>query len=103
MTLFEHFPEAKLVFDQFPRAGEVMDLFVDAGFLCQRVERVTQQTCSNLTELAARTRLRSDTTLVLMTDEAYHARQAALEAAAREGPVTPVYETVDLVAFRKAD
>jgi hypothetical protein len=52
--------------------------------------------------LAARTRLRADTTLALLTDEEFWRRQAALEdAAAREIEARPVIDTLDLLVLRK--
>lgn len=102
ITLFDHFPEAKLVCEQFPRMEDAVDVFARFGFTFETVERVVQQTCSSLKELAARTRLRADTTLMLMTDQAYAARQAALEqTAATEIEPTPVVDTLDLLVLRK--
>jgi SAM-dependent methyltransferase len=102
ITLFDYFPEARAVCDQFPTMEETVQTFTDAGFEFETIERVVQQTCSSLKELAARTRLRTDTTLALMTDERFSTRQAALEAAAaRETEPTPVVETLDLVVLRR--
>jgi ubiquinone/menaquinone biosynthesis C-methylase UbiE len=102
ITLFDHFPEAKVVCEQFPSIEEAVDTFTGSGFVLESVERVVQRTCSSLEELAARTRLRADTTLALMTDEAFTARQAALEqAAAAETEPTAVVDTLDLVTMRK--
>ena len=53
-------------------------------FTFETVERVIQQTCSNLTELAARTRLRADTTLAMMADHEFISRQEALKLAAAD-------------------
>jgi hypothetical protein len=64
---------------------------------------VIQQTCSSLKELAARTRLRADTTLAIMTDHEFNYRQEALErAAANETKPTPVVDTLDLLVLRKS-
>jgi len=103
ITLFDHFQEAKSVCEQFPRMEDAIGVFASSGFTLDRVERVVQQTCSSLKELAARTRLRADTTLMLMTDQEYTARQAALEqTAATEAAPTPIFDTLDLVVLRKA-
>jgi ubiquinone/menaquinone biosynthesis C-methylase UbiE len=103
ITLFDHFPEAKVVCEQFPSMEEAVDTFTGSGFILESVERVVQRTCSSLKELTARTRLRADTTLALMTDDAFNARQAALEqAAAAETEPTPVVDTLDLITMRKA-
>ena len=102
ITMFDYFPEAKAVCEQFPRMEETVQTFTDAGFKFETVERVVQQTCSSLKELADRTRLRTDTTLALMTDEQFSTRQAALEAAAaRETESTPVFDTLDLLVLRR--
>jgi SAM-dependent methyltransferase len=102
ITLFDHFPEAKTVCEQFPTLGETVETFTDSGFTLEAVERVVQRTCLSLRELAARTRLRADTTLALMTDEAFATRQAALERAADlETEATPVIDTLDLLVLRK--
>jgi hypothetical protein len=81
---------------------ETVRMFTEAGFKFETIERVVQQICSGLKELAARTRLRTDTTLALMTDDQFSGRQAALEAAAvREAEPTPVFETLDLLVLRR--
>jgi SAM-dependent methyltransferase len=101
-TRFDYFPEAKAVCEQFPTLEETVQTFTDAGFEFGTIERVVQQICSSLKELAERTRLRADTTLALMTDAQFGARQAALEAAAaRETEPTPVVETLDLLVLRR--
>ena len=102
ITMFDYFPEAKAVCDQFPTMEETVQTFTDAGFKFTTIEQVVQQTCSSLKELAARTGLRADTTLALMTDEQFCARQTSLEAAAaREKEPTPVVETLDLLVLRR--
>lgn len=102
ITLFDHFPEAKTVCEQFPTLDETVETFTDSGFTFVAVTRVVQRTCSSLRELAARTRLRADTTLALMSDEAFTARQAALEKAATlETRPTPVIDTLDLLVLQK--
>jgi hypothetical protein len=76
--------------------------FTVSGFEFENVSRVVQQTCSSLKELAYRTRLRADTTLVLLKDEEFWQRQKALEiAAAHETKLTPVIDTLDLLVLRK--
>jgi hypothetical protein len=78
--------------------------FSASRFSFETVRPVVQQTCSSLKELAARTRLRADTTLALLTDEEFWRRQAALEdAAGREIAPTPVIDTLDLLVLRKSD
>ena len=102
ITLFDHFPEAKAICEQFPTLEETLDVFKGRGFALESVLPVVQQTCASLKELAARTRLRADTTLALMADEAFTARQAALEeAAASERTPTPVVDTLDLITLQQ--
>jgi ubiquinone/menaquinone biosynthesis C-methylase UbiE len=102
MTLFDYFPEAKLVCEEFPTLSETVENFIAWGFDFETVRPVVQQTCSSLKEFASRTRLRADTTLILLTDEEFLRRQAALEAAAaRETQPSPVIDTLDLVVLRK--
>jgi ubiquinone/menaquinone biosynthesis C-methylase UbiE len=102
ITMFDYFPEAKAVCEQFPTMEETVRTFTEAGFEFETIDRVVQQICSGLKELAARTRLRADTTLALMSDEQFSARQAALEAAAvREKEPSPVIETLDLLVLRR--
>ena len=102
ITLFDHFPEAKAVCEQFPTLEQTVETFSSSGFEFETVNRVVQRTCESLKELAARTRLRADTTLALMTDESFAMRQKALEeAAALESEATPVVDTLDLLVLRK--
>lgn len=102
ITMFEHFPEARKIFDQFPHFKQAVATFEGAGFVCESVSQVSQHTASSLMELADRTRLRADTTLVLVTDEAFIARQRALEElAAIDQTPKAVIDTLDLVVLRK--
>jgi len=103
LTLFDHFPEAKAVCEQFPTLEETVETFA-ACFRVEAIAPVVAQTCVSLKELAARTRTRADTTLLLMDDDAFRRRQVALEQAAeREATPTPVVETLDLLVFRRSD
>jgi ubiquinone/menaquinone biosynthesis C-methylase UbiE len=102
ITLFDYFPEAKLVCEQFPTLDETVQNFGSSGFEFDTVKPGVQQTCSSLKELAARTRLRADTTLALLTDEEFWRRQRSLESAAEhEIEPTPVIDTLDLLVLRK--
>jgi ubiquinone/menaquinone biosynthesis C-methylase UbiE len=104
ITMFDYFPEAKAICEQFPTMEKTVQTFTNFGFTFETVERVIQQTCSNLKELAARTRLRADTTLAMMADHEFVSRQDALErAAADETKPTAIVETLDLLVLRKAD
>jgi SAM-dependent methyltransferase len=104
ITLFRYFPGAKQVAEQFPRLEETIETFAAEGFDLVAVQRVTQQTCNGLREMAARTRLRADTTLTLLADDAFARGQAALErAAAAEPEPRPVVDTLDLLVLRRRD
>lgn len=103
ITLFEHFPEARAVCERFPTLTEATSVLESAGLTIGRVERVEQETCATLVELARRTALRADTTLALLPDEVFLARQAALEVAAQaELEPTPVQDRLDLIVARRA-
>lgn len=107
VTFFNHFPEAKLICEQFPAATETVENFTAQGLVLETIEAVVQQTCSSLKEFAARTRLRADTTPVLLKDDEFWGRQATLEAAAqreqnRPRLSIPCFEEEPLTAFRGA-
>ena len=103
ITLFDYFPEAKLICEQFPTLADTLENFTASGFIFETILPIVQQTCSSLRELAVRTRLRTDTTLILLTEEEFWRRQTALEtAAARETEPTRVIDTLDLLVLRKA-
>jgi len=85
------------------RSRETVENFAACGFVFETILPVVQQSCSSLKEFAARTRLRTDTTLILLTDEEFRRRQTALEnAAAREIDPTPVIDTLDLLVLQRA-
>jgi SAM-dependent methyltransferase len=102
ITLFDHFPEAREVCEGFPTLGEAIAILESAGFEIESVERIEQQTCGSLREAAARTALRADTTLALIPDDVFAARQQALEQLAQvETDPRPVIDRLDLVVARK--
>jgi ubiquinone/menaquinone biosynthesis C-methylase UbiE len=101
IAFFDYFPEARLICQQFPTLSDTVENFSSSGFRFETVTPVVQQICSSLNELAARTRLRTDTTLILLTEEEFQRRQAALEiAAAGELEPNPVVETLDLLVLQ---
>lgn len=100
-TLFHFFPEARQITAQFPTLTQVITVFQSAGFSVQSLQRVRQKICESLAEFARRTRLRADSTLVLLPDAEFERCQTALEeAAGGEHVPSPVIETVELVVFR---
>lgn len=103
ITLFKYFPEARAVAERFPSIETVTAVFAAAGVHCDAVRSVTQPTCETLEELADRTRLRADSTLRSIPDEAFVRGQTALEHAARTEPPQPVLDTLDLLVCRVAN
>jgi hypothetical protein len=80
-----------------------MVIFRRAGFTVESLERIKQKTCGSLGEFAGRTRLRADSTLVLLPDREFEGGQATLEeAACREDKPSAVIETLDLLILRAA-
>jgi len=100
ITFFNYFPEARAVAERFPSVDVVTGVFAAAGVRCEAVRRVAQPTCGSLEELAARTRLRADSTLRSIPDAAFMRGQAALEHAARTEPPLSVIDTLDLLVCR---
>jgi SAM-dependent methyltransferase len=94
------FPGARSSMMQFPTTEQVKAAFRSAGFSVEEHRRVPQRSCNNLAELAARTRLRADSTLSLLSDAEFEQCQATLERAAREEPPAPVIEIIDLSVLR---
>ncbi len=100
-TLFKFFPGSRWFTAKFPTVGEVSAVFEAEGFSLESVQRVQQKTCESLREFAARTKLRADSTLVLLPDSEFEACQTALEeVASSERIPEPVIETIDLMALR---
>jgi SAM-dependent methyltransferase len=100
-TLFTFFPGARQLTAGFPTVGEVSAVFEAEGFSLESTHRIQQTTCSSLRELATRTKLRADSTLVQLPDAEFDACQTALEeAAGRERVPSPVIETIELLVLR---
>ena len=100
-TYFRFFPTARVVASQVPTIPDVLQTFRAAGFRLAAFQSVPQKTCNSLRELADRTRLRADTTLVLLSDAEFERCQSDLErAAANERTPQPVIETVDVLILR---
>lgn len=98
---FRFFPGARAIAAQFPTLDQVMASFRSAGFSAEGLQTIPQKTCDSLAELAGRTRLRADSTLLLLPLAEFESCQAALEQAARrEAPPLPVIETIDLLVLK---
>jgi len=102
ISFFDHFPEARTVCEGLPTLEEAKAVFESAGLAIDSVDRIEQYTCGSLRELAARTALRADTTLALIPDDVFTARQDSLERAARaETDPQPVRDWLDLIVVRR--
>lgn len=102
LTMFRFFPEGEQVMNQFPTIEDVVADFEAAGFAYQGLERVTRQSCASLKELAERVATRADTTLTLISDEAYERGLAALrQAAEAEVEPQPVIDSLDMLVFER--
>jgi SAM-dependent methyltransferase len=100
-TLFKFFPGARQLTARFPTVGEISAVFEAEGFSLESTQRIQQKTCHSLREFATRTRLRADSTLVLLPDSEFEACQTALEEAANSKRVpSPVTETIELLVLR---
>lgn len=98
---FSFFPGARSIAAQFPTLDQVIADFRSGGFSFDRLQTVPQKSCGSLMELAERTRLRADSTLLLLPDAEFEKCQAALERAAlSEQTPAPVIEILDLLVLR---
>lgn len=101
VSLFRFFPEAGRVVESFPSIGFVKRVFGEAGFRLERVEPVPQVSIANLAAMRPRAALRADTTLRGVTDEAFEAGLARLDAAIASGRGDEVVvDYLDLVVLR---
>ncbi len=99
-TLLHFFPGVKEIFKDLPSIENTVATFRAHDLHLDTHRRVTQQICGSLREFAARSRLRADSSLALLSDEEFEACQTALEhAAAAESHPEPVVETLDLLVF----
>jgi len=102
LTMFRFFPEGEEVLNQFPTVEDVVADFEAAKFAYQGLERVTRQSCASLKELEERVATRADTTLTLISDEAYQRGLAALRRAAEaEVEPQPVIDSLDMLVFER--
>ena len=87
--------------ETFPSIEQVEQDFGAAGFRLERVEPVVQVSVQSLREFRIRVALRADTTLRGITDEAFAAGLARLDAAILGGEAEgPVIDLLDLVVLR---
>lgn len=101
ISLFKYFPTAAKVAARFVKAPQIVADFKAGGLERVAQESVESESVSSLREAAARTALRADSTLQLITDEEFAAGQRAIEeAAADEREPTPVVDEMDLLVFQ---
>lgn len=101
ISLFKYFPAALKVAQRFVKAPQIVIDFEAGGLECVAQESVENESVGSLREAAARTALRADSTLQLITDEEFAAGQRAIEeAAAAESEPTPIVDRMDLLVFR---
>jgi ubiquinone/menaquinone biosynthesis C-methylase UbiE len=101
VPLFEYFPEAGKVFETFPTFTETVETFGTAGWQLERVGRFPQPIAGSLGEFLDRVRTRADSTLEAISDEAFLAGLARIEAdVAHEKEPARVWDPLDLVLLR---
>lgn len=102
ISLFRFFPAGLRIMGAFPLSHEIAAGFATAGIEHLADDAVTVESAPSLAVAAGRTALRTDTTLRLISDEEYAAGQRAIEeAAAQETTPRPIFDTIDLLAFRR--
>lgn len=102
ISLFKYFPAALEVAQKFVKAPQIVAEFDAGGLECVAQESVENESVASLREAAAKTALRADSTLQLISDEEFAAGQRAIEeAAAAETEPTPVVDSMDLLVFRR--
>jgi hypothetical protein len=102
ISLFRYFPAARRIVDAIPLGASIAAAFEAGGLKHVGTEPVITQTAGGLREAAARTALRADSALQLITDEEFAEGQRALEAAAA-AETTPqsISDSIDLLIFRR--
>jgi ubiquinone/menaquinone biosynthesis C-methylase UbiE len=99
LALVRYFPEAAAVLDTYPSVAGVEAAFAEAGFRRVALEPIPQTTAESVAEAAAMLRRDAHTPLKLISDEAYDAGLARLQAAAATG-TGPVIDALDLLVLR---
>lgn len=102
ISLFRYFPAALRVVEAFPTAPQITADFAAGGLEHVEDDFVEHASVGSLREAAARTALRTDSALQLITDEEYAAGQRAIEeAAAQESAPRPIFDRIDLLIYRR--
>lgn len=100
ITLCRYFPEAAAVIDTFPSVEQTEQAFATAGFEFERLEAVPQVSVRTLVEARERAALRADTTLRGISDDAFAAGLARMDAAIHSGFAEPLVDYLDLFVLR---
>ena len=101
ITLFRFFPEASHVAAGFPSVEATAAAFAAAGFHVETLQSVRQVSAPSLRVFRERVRLRADSTLAPLSDEAFARGMAALDrAVAAEREPSPVVDRLDLLVLR---
>ncbi|MGE3077061.1 MAG: class I SAM-dependent methyltransferase [Dehalococcoidia bacterium] len=104
ISLFKYFPEAAGVVDSFPGVEQVREDFGAAGFEFVSLQSVSQVSAPSLAEVRRRVALRADTTLRLISDEAFESGLERLDRALKNVPIDgPVVDALDLVVLRASE
>ncbi|MEO8457455.1 MAG: class I SAM-dependent methyltransferase [Chloroflexota bacterium] len=103
ISLFKYFPEALVIADNFATASEIEADFAAGGLTFVAEEYVEHASVSSLTEAVERMSLRADSTLQLISDEAFERGMERLRAAAAaEKEPRPVTDKIDVLVFRNS-
>jgi ubiquinone/menaquinone biosynthesis C-methylase UbiE len=98
-TLYDFFPETETHLQSFPSLDGTIDTFERAGFTSFSIEAVEQITWRTFAEAYEATKLRADSLLEALSDDAFEQglEKLARAAATNEGPVT---DSLDLFVAR---
>lgn len=100
--LYEYFPEALQHAKQYPKRDTVLEAFNVAGFETRATRTVEQVVAENLTAYFEKVRLRADSTLTAIDDDAFERGLKALEEAAQSGTHSePIVEDLDLLVLSR--
>jgi SAM-dependent methyltransferase len=99
LPLTRFWPEGTEIIDSFPTLTETTDAFEGAGFSRFFIEPVTQVTAHSYADAYEAAKLRADTALEKLSDEAFERGLARLARAAREES-GPMVDTFDLLVVR---
>jgi SAM-dependent methyltransferase len=101
ISLFRYFPEAAGVVETFPSVEQLASDFAGAGFALVSVQSIPQVSAPSLREVRNRVALRADTTLRLISDEAFAKGLARLDATIESGEADgPVVDRLGFVVLR---